>query len=143
MLDIKNIRVGDTVWVVGETGPEKVRVKLLGADQIAYENECLGLKAVSCDKVFDNKEDAFQEWNESSTMIFCREVDRVSGEVSVYPVNMEISGRNIFVLSIRGRYNPELIYCVCGKKFFDDNKEAIKDMDVLEEMINEDLVVQI
>lgn len=143
MLDIKNIRIGDVVWVVGETGPEKVKVKLLGADQIAYENERSGLKVVSCDKVFDNKNDAFQEWSRSSMLIFCREVDRVSGEVAVYPLNMDVSGRNIFVLSIRGRYNPELIYCVCGKKFFDDNKEAMTDMDVLREMIEEDLVIQI
>ena len=42
----------------------------------------------------------------------CREIDKESGRISVYPINAELTDETIFALKIRARVNPELRYFV-------------------------------
>lgn len=42
----------------------------------------------------------------------CREIDKESGRIAVYPVDAELTSETIFALKIRARVNPELRYFV-------------------------------
>ncbi len=42
----------------------------------------------------------------------CREIDKESGRISVYPISGELTDETIFALKIRARVNPELRYFV-------------------------------
>lgn len=42
----------------------------------------------------------------------CREVDKDSGRIEVYPLNVAVTDDLLLKLSIRGRMNPELRYFV-------------------------------
>lgn len=45
-------------------------------------------------------------------LIICREVDKDSGQIAVYPINEPVDENLAAQLSIRGRLNPELRYFV-------------------------------
>lgn len=45
-------------------------------------------------------------------LAICREVDKNSGQIAVYPINAPVTGNLLARLSIRGRLNPELRYFV-------------------------------
>lgn len=38
----------------------------------------------------------------------CREVDKNTGKIAVYPIRAEVTDRLLFMLKIRQRANPEL-----------------------------------
>ena len=40
----------------------------------------------------------------------CREIDKDTGRIAVYPLEMEITGNVITQLQLRARFNPELRY---------------------------------
>lgn len=54
---------------------------------------------------------------------FCREVNKATGEIMVYPLETEVTDRLLYNLSIRSRVNPELRYFVIAK----DRWEALSD----------------
>lgn len=43
-------------------------------------------------------------------LVICREVDKSSGQIAVYPINAPVTWSLLARLSIRGRLNPELRY---------------------------------
>lgn len=45
-------------------------------------------------------------------MAVCREIDKATGRIAVYPVNTEITDHVLNCLKIRARANPELRYFV-------------------------------
>lgn len=45
-------------------------------------------------------------------LVICREVDKNSGEIAVYPLKVMVTGNMLAKLSIRARLNPELRYFV-------------------------------
>lgn len=50
----------------------------------------------------------------------CREVDKNSREIAVYPLNVEVTGTMLATLLIRARMNPELRYFVTLAEMWDD-----------------------
>ena len=40
----------------------------------------------------------------------CREIDKNTGEIAVYPIKAEVTDRLLFCLGLRQRANPELKY---------------------------------
>ena len=42
--------------------------------------------------------------------VICREVDKDTGKIAVYPIEAEVTDTLIFKLGIRSRINPELKY---------------------------------
>ena len=42
----------------------------------------------------------------------CREIDKESGKIAVYPLAAKLTDETIFALKIRARVNPELRYFV-------------------------------
>lgn len=55
----------------------------------------------------------------------CREVDKNTGKIAVYPIRAEVTDRLLFMLKIRQRANPELRYYVALRKNYDENEETI------------------
>ncbi len=54
---------------------------------------------------------------ENNVILVCREVDRETGAVAVYRLDMEATGRTLFQLRLRARLNPELRYFVCAERW--------------------------
>lgn len=55
----------------------------------------------------------------------CREINKETGEIAVYPIKAEVTDQLLFVLGIRQRANPELRYFVTLRANFDANEETI------------------
>ena len=55
----------------------------------------------------------------------CREIDKNTGEIAVYPLKAEVTDRLLFCLSLRQRANPELKYFVTLAENYDANEETI------------------
>lgn len=55
----------------------------------------------------------------------CREIDKSTGEIAVYPLKAEVTDRLLFYLGIRQRANPELRYFVTLAANYDANEETI------------------
>lgn len=55
----------------------------------------------------------------------CREVDRDTGRIAVYPVNGELDDHAIFGMRIRAEVNPELRYFATTRAHFDGFKDII------------------
>lgn len=55
---------------------------------------------------------------------FCREINKATGEIMVYPLETEGTDHLLHNLSIRSRVNPELRYFVTTK----DRWEALSDV---------------
>lgn len=58
-------------------------------------------------------------------IIICREVDKETGRVAVYTLNMDVTERLLHNLGIRARVNPELSYYVTTKAHYAGFKDAI------------------
>lgn len=56
----------------------------------------------------------------------CREVDRDTGRIAVYPLNMEINEQTLSCLKMRAQLNPELRYFTITSARWDLFGEAIK-----------------
>lgn len=56
---------------------------------------------------------------------FCREVNKNTGEIMVYPLETEVTDRLLHNLSIRSRVNPELRYFVTSKTHWDGFSDVI------------------
>lgn len=52
----------------------------------------------------------------------CREVDVKTGEIAVYQAGRIVSDKDIFVLSLRARMNPELTYFAARAKYWKENE---------------------
>ena len=48
-------------------------------------------------------------------IIICREVDKNTGKIAVYPLDAEVTDRLLFVLGLRAKLNPELTYYATTK----------------------------
>ena len=57
---------------------------------------------------------------EEEMIIICREVDRNTGKIAVYPLDAEVTDRLLFVLGLRARLNPELTYYATTKARYAD-----------------------
>lgn len=55
----------------------------------------------------------------------CREIDKYTGEIAVYPIKAEVTDRLLFCLGLRQRANPELKYFVTLAENYDANEETI------------------
>lgn len=55
----------------------------------------------------------------------CREVDKETGDIAVYPIRAKVTSQCLLMLNIRSRVNPELRYYVTLLTNYDANKEAI------------------
>lgn len=55
----------------------------------------------------------------------CREIDKVTGEIAIYPLNAEVTERLLLELRFRQRLNPELQYFVALRSNLDANEETI------------------
>ena len=56
----------------------------------------------------------------------CREIDKYTGEIAVYPIKAEVTDRLLFCLGLRQRANPELKYFVTLAENYDANEiEAV------------------
>lgn len=55
----------------------------------------------------------------------CREIDKNTGEIAVYPIKAEVTDRLLFCLGLRKRANPELKYFVTLAENYDANEETI------------------
>lgn len=53
-------------------------------------------------------------------LVICREVDKSSGAIAVYPLRVMVTGNMLAKLSIRARLNPELRYFVTLETTWDD-----------------------
>lgn len=53
-------------------------------------------------------------------LVICREVDKNSGEIAVYPLEVMVTGNMLAILSLRARLNPELRYFVTLATTWDD-----------------------
>lgn len=53
-------------------------------------------------------------------IMICREVDKNSGKIAVYPLSVKVTGGALAELSIRARMNPELRYFVTLSEIWDD-----------------------
>lgn len=56
---------------------------------------------------------------------FCREVNKNTGEVMVYPLETEVTDRLLYNLSIRSRINPEFRYFVTTKSHWEGFSDTI------------------
>ena len=52
-------------------------------------------------------------------LVICREIDKNTGEIAVYPIDAEVTDRLLFILGIRQRCNPELRYFVTTKAHYE------------------------
>ena len=55
----------------------------------------------------------------------CREIDKNTGEIAVYPIKAEVTDRLLLCLGLRQRANPELKYFVTLVENYDANEETI------------------
>lgn len=58
-------------------------------------------------------------------LVLCREVDKATGRVAVYPINAEVTEQLLFSLGIRQRCNPELRYFVTTKAHYKGFEDVI------------------
>lgn len=58
--------------------------------------------------------------------VICREVDKDTGKIAVYPIEAEVTDTLIFKLGIRSRINPELKYYAVTLCHWLQNSEKIK-----------------
>ena len=58
-------------------------------------------------------------------LVLCREVDKTTGRVAVYPINAEVTDQLLFSLGIRQRCNPELRYFVTTKAHYKGFEDVI------------------
>ena len=135
-----DLKVGKKVWVINKSEPIEVSIRFVGDREVAYEFDGK-LETKKVKDLFETKEAAEAALKGLLMVVFCREVSRTSGEISVYPIDSEIDGGLSTALRIRGRMNPELTYGVCMKTFFDEHKEEMKDMETLQEMFDYNNVV--
>lgn len=56
---------------------------------------------------------------------FCREVDKRTGEILVYPLKAEVDDLLLSCLQIRSRINPELRYFVTTKTHWEGFSDVI------------------
>lgn len=128
-----NRKVGDKVWILNESTPIEVTIRLVGNNEVAYNLDG-SLETKSTKEVYSSKEEAETSAKARQMTVFCREVSRTSGEVAVYPINVKIDDGLIQALRIRSRFNPELVYGICMSFFFDTNREKMEDMEELQRM---------
>ena len=55
----------------------------------------------------------------------CREIDKNTGEIAVYPIKAEVTDHLLFCLGLRQKANPELNYFGTLAENYDANEETI------------------
>lgn len=63
-----------------------------------------------CDCKDAIKQEPPKPWERLKLLAVCREVDKESGRVSVYPLDLEITSEILASLKMRAQFNPELRY---------------------------------
>lgn len=66
--------------------------------------------------------------NTTDMMTICREVDRFTGKIAVYPIEAEVTESLIFKLGIRARLNPESQYYVTTKAHYEGFGDTITEV---------------
>lgn len=62
---------------------------------------------------------------ETDAVFLCREVDRQTGRITVYKLDVPFSGGVAFRLGIRQQFNPELRYFCAGANFYAESETKI------------------
>lgn len=62
---------------------------------------------------------------ETDAVFLCREVNRQTGQITVYELDVPFSGDMAFCLRIRQQFNPELRYFCAGANFYAESKTEI------------------
>ena len=58
-------------------------------------------------------------------IIICREVDKNTWKIAVYPLDAEVTDRLLFVLGLRAKLNPELTYYATTKAHYEGFADII------------------
>ena len=56
-------------------------------------------------------------------IMLCREVNKRTGEIMVYEINMPVTDRNLNNMKIRARLNPELRYFVTERRLWEGTEK--------------------
>ena len=67
-------------------------------------------------------------WERLKLLAVCREVDKESGRVSVYPLDLEITSEILASLKMRAQFNPELRYFFVYEDVYQEQKQEITAM---------------
>lgn len=62
---------------------------------------------------------------ETDAVFLCREVNRQTGQIAVYKLDVPFSGDMAFCLRIRQQFNPELRYFCAGANFYAEYEAEI------------------
>lgn len=62
---------------------------------------------------------------ETDAVFLCREVDRQTGRIMVYKLDVPFSGYMALCLKIRRQFNPELRYFCAGANFYAESESEI------------------
>ena len=135
-----DLKIGKKVWITNQSTPTEVTIRFVGDKEIAYEIDGK-LEVKQLRELHETEAEAQTAINGLLMTVFCREVSRTTGEVMVYPIETEIDNGLVTALRIRGRMNPELTYGVCMKTFFDEHKDEMKDIEILNKIFENNNVV--
>ena len=67
-----------------------------------------------CDCKDEIEREPPKPWERLKLLAVCREVDKESGRVCVYPLDLEITSEILASLKMRAQFNPELRYFMAG-----------------------------
>ena len=135
-----DLKIGKKVWIANQSTPTEVTIRFVGDKEIACDIDGK-LEVKQIRELYETEAEAQAAINGLLMTVFCREVNRTTGEVMVYPIETEIDNGLVTALRIRGRMNPELTYGVSMKIFFEEHKDEMKDMEVLNRMFENNNVV--
>lgn len=134
------MKVGDKVWVNLDGKPQEVVIDFLGNQEIAFRAN--GEIESRCNnEVYASKKDAEAIIYSNKMVAFCREVNRITGEVAVYKIDAEVTDHLIQCLSLRSRFNPELRYGITMVPSFEKYRNDMEDIDVMEQLADEHEIV--
>lgn len=78
-----------------------------------------------CKQERETEDRAAEDRRRMRLVAVCREVDRDTGRIAVYPLNMEIDGAVVRNLQVRAALNPELRYFTLVSARWERYGEAI------------------
>lgn len=62
---------------------------------------------------------------EKEMVALCREINKDTGEIATYALDMKVDARSLFCLQIRQRFNPELRYYITWRTNYEENGPEI------------------
>lgn len=134
--------VGDKGFAVIDGKVISFSIDFVGKDDYLMDNHDGSYISCPHNKFFETQEQANTVIYSMQMACVCREVNKSTGEVVTYKINMEVTSQLIFELSIRGRYNLDLDYfCVLLKNLTPELLEKMKNEEELEELITANIIM--